>query len=165
MTDALYHKAFRALLGLSLLLSWLAGSLPANATLPSWQEVSAVNWEGLVAAARQHLSAQEIKFLEQAMNKETPNYRPHHTENVSPPLMQLKYGGFIGDLLTMVRTCLARGDSAKVQQFFQVVNQEKLIRGYGRFFQQRGGYGGPMVIQLALRQSPQKDFQVEVSYR
>jgi len=142
----------------------LAVSLPAGATRPSWQEVTAVNREGLVAAARQYLSPQEAELLEQAISKEAP-YGPRHKEEFKPPLVGLKQGGFIPDLIDMVKPYLARGDSAKVKKFFQVINQQKLIRGYGQYYLVKGGYGGPMVIQLELQQSPQKEFQVEVWYR
>jgi hypothetical protein len=81
--------------------------------------------------------------------------------------MKLKNRQFISDLVAMVKSCLARGDRAQVKQFFQVVNQQKLIRGYGVYHGSlaKSQRGGPMVIQLELRQSPQKEFQVEVWYR
>lgn len=164
MLDTLTRKASGALLCLTLILAWLAGSLPAGATLPSWYEVSAVHREGLVAAAQQCLSGQEVELLKQALDKDD-RVTPRGQRKVEPPLMPLKNRQFIKDLVNMVKPCLARGDSAKVQKFFQVVNRQKSIRGYGMFYQQRGGYGGPMVIQLELRQSPQKDFQVQVWYR
>ena len=163
MVDTLARKAYRALLGLGLLLALLAGSFPASATRPSWEEVTAVNRGGLEAAARKYLSPQEVELLQQAMSKE--GARPLHTEEFKPPLVALKNRHFVHDLIDIVKPALARGDRAKVKQFFQVVNQQKLIRGYGQFYLQRGGYGGPMVIQLELRQSPQKEFQVEVWYR
>ena len=40
-----------------------------------------------------------------------------------------------------------------------------MIRGSGRFYLVRGGYGGPMVIELTLSESPQKQYQIEVWYR
>jgi hypothetical protein len=166
MVDKLAPKADRALLWVGLLLALpalLAGSLPAGATLPSWDEVTAVNREGLEAAARKYFSPQEVELLQQAISK--GNWRPRHPQKLEPPLMELKNRQFLHDLLDIVNSCLARGDSAKVKQFFQVVNQRKLIRGYGISYYVKGSSGGRMVIQLELRQSPQKEFQVEVWYR
>jgi len=164
MLDTLTRKASGALLCLTLILAWQAGSLPAGATRPSWYEVNAVHREGLIAAAQQCLSRQEVELLKQALDKDD-RFSPRGQGKVEPPLTPLKNRQFIKDLVNMVKAGLARGESAKVQKFFQVVNRQKSIRGYGQFFLQRGGYGGPMVIQLELRQTPQKEFQVEVWYR
>ena len=164
MSETLTNMAYRALPCLVLVLTLLAGSLPAGTTRPSWQEVTAVNREGLVAAARQYLSPQDVGLLEQAISKEE-RYIPRRKEEFKPPLLGLKQHGFINDLMDIVKPYLARGDSAKVKQFFQAVNRQKLIRGYGQYYLQKGGYGGRMVIQLELRQSPQQEFQVEVWYR
>jgi hypothetical protein len=164
MVDKFAHRADRALLWVGLLLALLAVSLPAGATRPSWNEVSAVNREGLEAAARKYLAPQEVELLKQALSKEG-NWHPRHQEKLEPPLMELKNRQFLHDLLDIVKSCLARGDSANVKRFFQVVNQQKLIRGYGQSFRLKGSSGGRMVIQLELRQSPQKEFQVEVWYR
>jgi hypothetical protein len=167
MVGKLAPKADRTFLWVVLLLALVAGSLPAGATIKqSWDEVTAVNRKGLEAAARKYLSLQEEELLEQAISKED-HYSPRHKEEFKPPLVRLKQRGFMRDLIDIVKPCLARGDSAKVKQFFQDVNQQKLIRGYGQYYRQIGigWYGGPMVIQLELRQSPQKEFLVEVWYR
>ena len=136
MVDTLALKAYRAILCLGLLLlALLAGSLPAGATRPSWQAVTAVNREGLEAAARKYLSPQEVELLQQAMSKETPGPpHPPAPKDFKPPLMELKNGQFKSDLLDIVKFCLARGDNAKVRQFFEGIKKEKLIRGYGWSF-------------------------------
>jgi len=166
MVHKLARKPYRTLLGLGLLLAWLAGSLPAGATkplMPPRQKVTAVNQEGLEAAARKYLSPQEVELLRQSITKQSPG--SYATKEFEPPLIQLRHGQFIPDLVDMVKSCLARGDSAKVKKFFQVVNQQKLIRGAGTVVPTAGNFQDPMVIQLELRQSPQKEFQVEVWYR
>ncbi len=168
MSDTLTSKAVRALPWLALVLILLAGSLPAGATKPSWppwQAVTAVNREGLEAAARKYLSPQEVELLQQAMTTQKPGSGYKSTVSYfEPPLVGLKNGQFLPDLVDIVKSCLARGDRAKVKKFFQVINQQKLIRGAGEVLTTTGGFS-PMVIQLELRQSPQKEFQVEVWYR
>jgi hypothetical protein len=170
MVIKLTSKAFRALLGLTLGLACLAVSLPADATVKLGWAVTAVNPEGLEAAARKHLSSQEVELLQQAISKKdqwgSPMPwlgNPATMEAIKPPLVELKQRGFMSDLIDIVKPCLARGDRAKVKQFFQVINQQKLIQGYQGNYRKWGmsGWGGPLVIQLELRQSPQKEFQVE----
>ncbi|MBF0495039.1 MAG: hypothetical protein HQK58_00460 [Deltaproteobacteria bacterium] len=125
-----------------------------------------MNREGLTATARQYLSRHDVDALERSITRE-PSLSPSHMshDDCKPPLVPLKNGAFINELVEIVKIYLARGDIAKVKRFFQAVNQKKLIRGYGRFFLQRGGYGGPMVIKLELRESPQREFQIEVWYQ
>ncbi|MBF0508023.1 MAG: hypothetical protein HQK57_03740 [Deltaproteobacteria bacterium] len=166
MIDPLSRKTPLNLLWLCLVLAGLATSVPAGATLPSWFEVSCVNQGGLMATARQYLSRHDVDALEQSITRE-PSPGPSHMSHndCKPPLVPLKNGAFINELVEMAKTCLARGENAKVKKFFQAVNQRKLIRGFGRFYMQRGGYGGPMVIKLDLLESPQKEFQVEVWYQ
>lgn len=129
---------------------------PTGATLPSWYEINAINREGLEAAGRKYLAPQEVEVRQQAMNQEG-NWRPRNHENLKPPLTELKNRQFMRLLLAVVKSSLARGDSAKVKKFFQAVNQQKLIKGYGRFHLVRGGYGGPIVIQLELRNRPKRN--------
>ena len=118
----------------------------------------------MLAAARQSLSAKEAESLDQAIARED-GIRPRGSKDVEPPLVRLKSNRFINELVGILRQSLARGNSAGVKKFFQAVNDRKLIHGHGQFYMQRGGYGGPMVIQLQLLQSPENQFQVEVWYK
>lgn len=115
---------------------------PAGATLPSWYKTNAINREGLEAAGRKYLAPQGVELLQQAMSQEG-NWRPRNHENLKPPLTELKNRQFMRLRLDVVKSSLARGDSAKVKKFFQPVNQQKLIRGYRRFHLVRGVTAAP----------------------
>jgi hypothetical protein len=157
-------SSISASLWICLLPVWLAGPITAYATLPSWQEATAVNREGLLAAAVQCLSQHDVEAIGKVISREERPFQ-RISEKLEAPFEPLRNSNFINNLINVVRTCLKRGDRVKVRNFFQLVNQDKLIRGYGKYYLQRGGYGGPMVILLELQISPQKNYQVEVWYR
>ncbi len=164
MDGPLSSKSFRVVFFLTLMLAVLTPALPSYATLPSRYAVNAVNPEGLKAAAQKYLSVPEVELLGQVLAQEK-TYPPKPGDQTKPPLMRIQNTRFIGDLINLLKPALARGEAVKVQQFFAAVNQQKLIRGSGQFYLVRGGYGGPMVIQLDLKQSAQKQYEIEVWYR
>ncbi len=121
-----------------------------------------VKWEQFYETIVKHLSSEDANLFEKKVQstieifKSRPFPKPFNSGSKTFTHMG-SAGAFIGDIVTLIKPYLARGDVNRVREFLGALNNNILIQGWAFSH----NYVGCITITLELIQDPSSEYKIK----